>query len=190
MDTGASECAICGAPALPVCERSRAWAILLGLLLVTAAAVGTTVLLAAHHRQPASPPAGPFPVYTTLPAPSSLAVAAPSSTSAPTTSSSAAVGPACPPDTAQYLPGGSGTALLAAQTPKYFVTVCQTGDGQLYYLGRARSAPGGHLFLPAQRSGSGFLAVNGDYRYVIAGGRLVVSEGSAVLSDDPLTPTG
>ncbi|EOD64835.1 hypothetical protein H480_29851 [Amycolatopsis vancoresmycina DSM 44592] len=44
--------------------------------------------------------------------------------------------------------------------------------------------------LPAEASGDGFVAVNGDYRYKVGGGRLVVSAGSEVLSDEELTTVG
>ena len=80
-----------------------------------------------------------------------------------------------------------------AQTAKSLITVCKTPDGRVFYDGQARGQAASddtHIVLPAQASGDGFVAVNGDYRYQIAGGRLVVSAGSEVLSDDALTTVG
>jgi len=194
-DTG-GVCGVCGAPAPPP-ERNRAralWA-LLALVVVAGAAVGATFLFDANHRPPPAP-AVQFPLYTTPVIPSTTTPAATSTTATttrptPTASGTIAVGPPCPAAAAQYLPGGAGITVLVAQTEKSVITICETPDGGLFYDGQARGqdpSPTTHLALPAQRSGDGYLAVNGDYRYQVGGGRLVVSTKSGVLSDDALTP--
>lgn len=193
-DAAAPVCGVCGEPAPPP-ERNRSralWALLM-LALVAAAAVGATVLIASRHH-PALAPAVQLPVYTTPVLPSTANAVPSTTTEAPLTASpTSPEGPPCPAAAAQYLPGGAGTALLVAQTEKSLVTVCQTADGRLFYDGQARGAAASgatHISLPAQRSDSGFVAANGEYHYTISGGRLVVSTGSRVLSDDPLTPVG
>ncbi|WP_039911777.1 hypothetical protein, partial [Amycolatopsis vancoresmycina] len=111
----------------------------------------------------------------------------------PVTPSTTTAEKPCPADAAHYLPGGQGTALLVAQTEKSLVTICRTPDGRIFYDGQARgqAASGDtHIMLPAEASGDGFVAVNGDYRYKVGGGRLVVSAGSEVLSDEELTTVG
>jgi hypothetical protein len=191
-DAGARVCGVCGEPVPPPqTNRARALLVLLMLVLVAAAAVGATLLIDSRHRAPAAP-AAQFPVYSTLPVYSTPVV--PSHTNAvpsPAGSPASSVGPSCPAAAARYLPGGAGTALLVAQTEKSVVTVCQSADGRLFYDGQARGAATSdatHITLPAQRSDGGFVAVNGDYRYTISAGRLVVSVGAQVLSDDALTP--
>jgi hypothetical protein len=191
-DARARACRVCGEPAPPASKRSRSLWVLLALVLVAAATMGATILIAANRPAPVKPVAQ-IPVYTNPVIPPSTKTAASTTTtspSTPTTSTSAASKP-CPTATAQYLPGGEGTALLVAQTEKSFITICQTGDGQMFYDGQARNtAPSAdtHITLPAQPSGDGFVAANGEYRYTISGGRLVVSVGDQVLTEDALTP--
>jgi hypothetical protein len=192
-DAGAPVCAVCGEPA-PAARRSRSLWVLLGLVVVAAASIGATILIAANRPEPAKPLAQ-FPTYTPAAAPSSTKLTTSTTTATaapltPTTSTSAAEKP-CPAATAQYLPGGEGIALLVAQTAKSFITICQTGDGQMFYDGQTRNtAPSAetHITLPAQPSGDGFVAANGEYRYTIGGGKLVVSVKDQVLTEDALTP--
>jgi hypothetical protein len=210
-------CAQCGAvndgaaPRCGTCEslapgRARARALWVLLTLMAVAAVAVVGVLLFAGRPKSSPAAsGPFPQYTTPALPTTKTVvttangvtppappATPSTSASPTTSSAPA-GKPCPGDAARYLPGGAGSALLVGETPKSVVTVCQTPDGRIFYDGQARGqgASGDtHIMLPAQASGDGFVAVNGQYRYQVGGGRLVVSDGARVLSDDELTTVG
>ncbi len=80
--------------------------------------------------------------------------------------------------------------LLAGQTRKFVVTVCQSADGEILYHGQARAEGAAGITLPAQRQDDGFVAVNGTYRYTIGAGRLIVTNGAEVLSDDELTLAG
>jgi hypothetical protein len=172
--------------------------VLLTLMLVAGAAVGGVLLFTGHSGS--SPSAsGPFPEYTTPALPTTRTVVTtatgvtPPSTSSTSTTTSPPPGKPCPAEAAHYLPGGAGTALLVAQTAKSVVTICRIPDGRIFYDGQARgqAASGDtHIMLPAQAAGDGFVAVNGDYRYTVDGGRLVVSAGSEVLSDDELTTVG
>ncbi|SFW77095.1 hypothetical protein [Amycolatopsis australiensis] len=199
-DGAAGRCGTCASPA-PGRVRRRALGVLLTLMLVAGAAV-TGVLLFAGRPKPAPAASGPFPAYTTPSLPTTKTVVttadafAPPSTTTPSTSTTTPATPAdkpCPGDAARYLPGGDGTALLVAQTAKSLVTVCRVPDGRIFYDGQARgqaASDATHIVLPAQESGDGFVAKNGDYRYTIAGGRLVVSDGDRVLSDEELTTVG
>jgi hypothetical protein len=195
-DPAARRCGTCASLA-PGRARVRALWVLLILMLVAGVAVAG-VLLFAGRSKPAPAASGPFPEYTTpaLPTTKTVVTTANALTPPATPSTSTSATPAekpCPGDAARYLPGGAGTALLVAQTAKSLITVCKTPDGRVFYDGQARGQAASddtHILLPAEASGDGFVAVNGDYRYTISGGRLVVSAGSEVLSDDALTTVG
>ena len=195
-DPAARRCGTCASLA-PGRARVRALWVLLTLMLVAGVAVAG-VLLFAGRSKPAPAASGPFPEYTTpaLPTTKTVVTTANALTPPATPSTSTSAAPAekpCPGDAARYLPGGAGTALLVAQTVKSLITVCKTPDGRVFYDGQARGQAASddtHILLPAEASGDGFVAVNGDYRYTISGGRLVVSAGSEVLSDDALTTVG
>ncbi|MFJ9786227.1 hypothetical protein ACIRSS_42120 [Amycolatopsis sp. NPDC101161] len=196
-DPAAGRCGTCASLA-PGRARARALWVLLTLMLVAGVAVGG-VLLFTGRSKPAPDAAGPFPSYATpvLPTTKTVVTTAnaltPPPPPPPTTTSATPAGKPCPGDAARYLPGGQGTALLVAQTPKSLVTICQVPDGRIFYDGQARgqAASGDtHIMLPAQASGDGFVAKNGDYTYQVGGGRLVVSAGSGVLSDEALTTVG
>ncbi|KDO07347.1 hypothetical protein [Amycolatopsis mediterranei] len=202
-------CAQCGAVNDPVARRcgtckglapgrarARALWVLLTLMVVAGVAVGG-VLLFTGDSQPPSSASGPFPEYTTpaLPTTETVITTANGVTPpvTPSTTTSTSADKPCPGDAARYLPGGTGTALLVAQTAKSLVTICRTPDGRIFYDGQARGQAASddtHIMLPAQAEGGGFVAVNGDYRYQVDGGRLVVSAGSEVLSDEELTTVG
>lgn len=193
-DPAARRCGTC-ANLAPGRARARALWVLLALMLVAGAAVAG-VLLFAGGPKPSPAASGPFPQYTTPALPTTKTVVTtanpnPPVTPSPTTSTSpTAAEKPCPDDAARYLPGGTGTALLVAQTVKSLVTVCRTPDGRIFYDGQARGQTASddtHIVLPAQASGDGFVAANGDYTYKVGGGRLVVSAGSEVLSDEELT---
>lgn len=193
-DPAAGRCGTCASLA-PGRARARALWVLLTLMLVAGVAVGG-VLLFTGRSKPAPDAAGPFPAYTTpvLPTTKTVVTTANALTPPPPpTTSATPAGKPCPGDAARYLPGGQGTALLVAQTPKSLVTICQVPDGRIFYDGQARgqaASDATHIMLPAQASGDGFVAKNGDYTYQVGGGRLVVSAGSGVLSDEALTTVG
>lgn len=192
-DPAAGRCATCASLA-PGRARARALWVLLTLMLVAGVAVGG-VLLFTGRSKPAPDAAGPFPSYTTpaVPTTKTVVTTANALTPPPPTTSATPAGKPCPGDAARYLPGGQGTALLVAQTPKSLITICQVPDGRIFYDGQARgqaASDATHIMLPAQASGDGFVAKNGDYTYQVGGGRLVVSAGSGVLSDEELTTVG
>ncbi len=192
-DPAARRCGRCAGLA-PGRARVRALWVLLTLMVVAGVAVGGVLLFTGRSGPPPSA-TGPFPEYTTpaLPTTKTVVTTANAVTPPVTPSTSTATDKPCPPDAARYLPGGAGTALLVAQTAKSLVTICRTPDGRIFYDGQARGqavSDDTHIVLPAQAEGDGFVAVNGDYRYKVGGGRLVVSAGSDVLSDEELTAVG
>jgi hypothetical protein len=195
-DPAAGRCGTCASLA-PGRARARALWVLLTLMLVAGVAVGGVLLFTARAK-PSPDASGPFPSYTTptLPTTKTVVTTANGLTPPVTPSTSTSATPAgkpCPGDAARYLPGGQGTALLVAQTVKSLITICQVPDGRVFYDGQARGQAASddtHIVLPAQASGDGFVAKNGDYTYQVGGGRLVVSAGSGVLSDDELTTVG
>ncbi|MGW5719187.1 hypothetical protein ACWEVP_23665 [Amycolatopsis sp. NPDC003865] len=192
-DPAAGRCGTCASLA-PGRARARALWVLLTLMLVAGVAVGG-VLLFTGRSKPSPDAAGPFPSYTTpaVPTTKTVVTTAQALTPPPPTTSTTPAGKPCPGDAARYLPGGQGTALLVAQTPKSLITICQVPDGRIFYDGQARGQAASddtHIVLPAQASGDGFVAKNGDYTYQVGGGRLVVSAGSGVLSDEELTTVG
>lgn len=194
-DPAAGRCGRC-ANLAPGRVRARALWVLLTLMLVAGVAVGGVLLFTGRPRP--APAAGPFPAYTTPAVSTTTTVVTtanaftPPVTSTPSTSATPGEKP-CPGDAARYLPGGEGTALLVAQTEKSLVTICRVPDGRIFYDGQARGQPASdetHIVLPAQASGDGFVAKNGDYTYQVGDGKLVVSVGSEVLSDEDLTTIG
>lgn len=193
-DPAAGRCGTCASLA-PGRARARALWVLLTLMLVAGVAVGG-VLLFTGRSKPSPDAAGPFPSYTTpaVPTTKTVVTTADALTPPPSTTTSAAPdGKPCPGDAARYLPGGQGTALLVAQTAKSLITICRVPDGRIFYDGQARGQAASddtHIMLPAEASGDGFVAKNGDYTYQVGGGRLVVSAGSGVLSDEELTTVG
>ena len=190
-DPGAGRCGTCASLA-PGRARARALWVLLTLMLFAGAAVGGVLLFAGRSR-PSPSASGPFPEYTTPALPTTKTVVTTASATPPTSTSATPIGKPCPGDAARYLPGGEGTALLVAQTAKTLVTICRIPDGRIFYDGQTRGQAASddtHIVLPAQASGDGFVAVNGDYTYKAGGGRLVVSAGSEVLSDEELTTVG
>lgn len=199
-DPAAGRCGTCASLA-PGRARARALWVLLTLMLVAGVAIGGVLLFTARSK-PSPDAAGPFPSYTTPALPTTKTVVTtangvtppvtPSTSTSPSTSATPA-GKPCPGDAARYLPGGQGTALLVAQTVKSLITICQVPDGRIFYDGQARGQAASddtHIVLPAQAAGDGFVAKNGDYTYQVGAGRLVVSAGSGVLSDDELTTVG
>ncbi|WP_233226104.1 hypothetical protein [Amycolatopsis sp. CA-126428] len=194
-DPAARRCGTCAGLA-PGRARARALWVLLALMVVAGAAVGGVLLFSGDSR-PSPAASGPYPEYTTPALPTTKTVVTTANgvtppVTPPTTTATPADKP-CPGDAARYLPGGTGTALLVAQTAKSLVTICRTPDGRIFYDGQARGQAASddtHIMLPAQAEGGGFVAVNGDYRYRVDGGRLVVSAGAEVLSDEELTTVG
>ncbi|KDN18908.1 hypothetical protein [Amycolatopsis rifamycinica] len=194
-DPAARRCGTCAGLA-PGRARARALWVLLALMVVAGLAVGGVLLFAGEPDPPPSA-SGPLPEYTTpaLPTTKTVVTTANGVTPpvTPSTTTSAPADKPCPADAARYLPGGTGTALLVGQTAKSLVTICRIPDGRIFYDGQARGQAASdetHIMLPAQAEGDGFVAVNGDYRYKVDGGRLVVSAGSEVLSDEELTTVG
>ena len=198
-DPAAGRCGTCASLA-PGRARARALWVLLTLMLVAGVAVAG-VLLFTGRAKPAPDASGPFPSYTTPVVPTTKTVVTtanaltppPATTTSATTSSATPAEKPCPGDAARYLPGGQGIALLVAQTPKSLITICRVPDGRIFYDGQARGQAASddtHITLPAEASGDGFVAKNGDYTYQVGGGRLVVSAGSGVLSDEELTTVG
>ncbi|MDQ7804621.1 hypothetical protein Q5425_12810 [Amycolatopsis sp. A133] len=196
-DPAARRCGTCAGLA-PGRARARALWVLLTLMVVAGVAVGGVLLFTGDPEPPPSA-SGPFPAYTTPALPTTKTVVTtanavtPPGTPSTSTATATATEKPCPPDAARYLPGGTGTALLVAQTAKSLITICRIPDGRIFYDGQARGQAASddtHIVLPAQAEGGGFVAVNGDYRYRVDGGRLVVSAGSDVLSDDELTTVG
>ncbi|WP_103348945.1 hypothetical protein [Amycolatopsis sp. CA-128772] len=189
-DAAARRCGTCASLA-PGRARARALWVLLTLMVVAGLAVGGVLLFAGRPR-PVPAASEPFPQYTTPALPTTKTVVTTADAAVPPATTTTAEKP-CPGDAAHYLPGGQGTALLVGQTAKSLITICRTPDGRIFYDGQARgqAASGDtHIVLPAEADGDGFVAVNGDYRYRVGGGRLVVSAGSDVLSDEELTTVG
>jgi hypothetical protein len=195
-EPAAGRCTTCTALA-PGRARARALWVLLTLMVVAGIAVAGVLLFTGRPR-PSPAASGQFPEYTTPVLPTTRTVVTTANGALPpvtpsTSTSATPDGKPCPGDAARYLPGGTGTALLVAQTAKSLITVCRTPDGRIFYDGQARgqaASDATHIVLPAQPSGDGFVAVNGDYHYQVGGGRLVVTAGSDVLSDEELTTVG
>ncbi|MER5260666.1 hypothetical protein ABTZ99_01120 [Actinosynnema sp. NPDC002837] len=97
----------------------------------------------------------------------------------------------CPWSVGRWLPAGGGGATLvgAYQTGKHLVTLCRTASGQVYYDGQVKGKPAdtvNHISLPAESTGGGWEARNGNFTYRVADGRITVRERGSVVLDEPL----
>ncbi|MEU3765866.1 zinc finger Ran-binding domain-containing protein [Amycolatopsis keratiniphila] len=85
----------------------------------------------------------------------------------------------CPVEASRWLPDGGENAELVARydTGKHTVTICRDSAGSYHYDGQLKGKPtnsDNHISLPAEKSATGFIAVNGEYRYEISGQDLTV----------------
>lgn len=77
-------------------------------------------------------------------------------------------------------------AIAAGRTAESLVVVCETGVGRLYYKGM-RVADGTSIEIDDPvASGNGFTASNGAVQYSISPESLVITEGSALLGEEPM----
>jgi hypothetical protein len=95
-------------------------------------------------------------------------------------------GNALPLEIAQssYCPDTAGGTPMVAfyETDNFWVYIC-AADG-LYYHGIEKGS-GNYVTLPAYtEEGTGYVAVNGDYTYIVNGATLSIYEGSTLLQED------
>ncbi|HEX4788375.1 MAG TPA: hypothetical protein VH372_07925 [Actinospica sp.] len=86
--------------------------------------------------------------------------------------------PPCPATIADTIPagGGAGATLVEThQTSGYTITICNS-FGKLFYYGVSITNPSLSITLPAQKSGSGFIATNHAFTYHVGTQGLVVTE--------------
>ncbi len=77
-------------------------------------------------------------------------------------------------------------AIAAGRTAESLVVVCETGVGRLYYKGM-RVADGTSIEIDdPTSSGNGFIATNDAVQYSISPDSLVITEGSALLGEEPM----
>ncbi|MCK2243805.1 MULTISPECIES: hypothetical protein [unclassified Crossiella] len=93
----------------------------------------------------------------------------------------------CPPAAARWLPGGGRGAVLAAafESERHVITLCRMPDGGLFYDGQLKGelvTADTHLSVPARKTGSGYLAQNGSYRYEVRDGLVVVTRNGVELT--------
>ncbi|GAA1034730.1 MULTISPECIES: zinc finger Ran-binding domain-containing protein [Amycolatopsis] len=98
----------------------------------------------------------------------------------------------CPAEAASWL-SDSGAGLVAKyDTGKHTVTICVGSDGSYHYDGRVNdgqpTTADNHISLHAERTSSGFTAVNGEYSYEISGLDLTVRKRNKVIGREHLTP--
>ena len=80
----------------------------------------------------------------------------------------------------------SAPALYAGyQTSESLVLLCGDSSGQVYYYGTDLGS-GSSIVLPASSTSRGYEASNEGYTYVVTGSTLVVEQGGAVVSEQPI----
>ncbi|KZB88238.1 hypothetical protein [Amycolatopsis regifaucium] len=99
----------------------------------------------------------------------------------------------CPVEAFRWLPGnGEGAELVARyDTGRHTVTICRDSAGSYHYDGQLNgkpTTPDNHISLPAEQNATGFVAVNGDYRYEISGQDLTVKYKGKIQSRMRLAP--
>ena len=76
--------------------------------------------------------------------------------------------------------------MVIARTADSALVICETGAGRFYYrgvgLGNGLSV---EIEDPVQ-TGAGFFATNNGVRYSVSPGALVITQGSSVLSNEPM----
>jgi hypothetical protein len=77
------------------------------------------------------------------------------------------------------------TAVLFGSTDASRVAICKTRGGQYEYRG-VRLSDGAKLMVPAEGSGYGFVAENGEISYLVTAKSLVISLGNTVIRDEPM----
>ncbi|MET9732512.1 hypothetical protein ABZZ79_18245 [Streptomyces sp. NPDC006458] len=95
---------------------------------------------------------------------------------------------ACPERIAAELPDGSGAELVEAfRTGNKQITLCRTGSGSLYYYGEFSDGREKGIAMKAERTGSGYVAHNGPYRYEIHDGVVTVYQSGRQIGEEDLT---
>ncbi|KFU78406.1 hypothetical protein [Amycolatopsis lurida] len=99
----------------------------------------------------------------------------------------------CPVEAARWLPAEGEDAELVARydTGKHTVTICRDSAGSYHYDGQLKGKPttsDNHISLPAEQTATGFVAVNGDYRYEISGQELTVKHKGKIQARMRLEP--
>jgi len=120
---------------------------------------------------------------TGKPAPGTASGPAQSPSSAPTLADTDAQGFVGVP---QARCNNTNSAIAVGRTAESLVVVCEAGIGRLYYKG-IRVADGTSIEIDDPvASGNGFTAANGAVQYSISPDSLVITEGSALLGEEPM----
>lgn len=77
-------------------------------------------------------------------------------------------------------------AVAIARTAKSVVVICQTGVGRFYYRGFGLQNGGSVEIDDPVRNGAGFVATNNGVHYSVAPNALTITQGSKVLSAEPM----
>ena len=77
-------------------------------------------------------------------------------------------------------------AVVIGRTPQSLVVICQTGVGRFYYKGYGLQNGLSVEIDDPVRNGVAFVAVNNGVQYSVSPDRLVITQGSAVLSNEPM----
>lgn len=72
--------------------------------------------------------------------------------------------------------------LRSAETRNYYVWICATEGGSLYYVAQGKNPNRGGISLRIRSySGERYVATNGNTRYIVTPSRLVVTQGSRTI---------
>ncbi|RMI41434.1 hypothetical protein [Streptomyces triticirhizae] len=94
----------------------------------------------------------------------------------------------CPARIDAELPGVSAELVDAFRTDNKQITLCRTGEGELYYFGEYSDGREPGIPMRARESTGGYEASNGPYRYEISNGVVTIYEDGARIGQEELTP--
>jgi hypothetical protein len=78
-------------------------------------------------------------------------------------------------------------AVVIGRTAKSALVICETGAGRYYYKGIGLQNGGSSVEIEDPvPTGSGFVAENNGFQYSVPPGALVITQGSSVLSNEPM----
>jgi hypothetical protein len=137
----------------------------------------------------AGPKLHPFGGQPARPAPS-IANSAPAPTAGPLPGSSRQIPPDADSQGFLGYPGArcnsTNPAVVIARTAASALVICETGVGRFYYRGVGLQNGLSVEIEDPRAMGSGFIATNNGAQYLVSPGALVITQGSSVLSNEPM----
>ena len=73
------------------------------------------------------------------------------------------------------------------ETENFIIHICYDNNNDLWYYGIEKGPRSSYIVLPAYtEEGTGYVAENGDYTYIVNGAALSIYEGNTLIQEDPV----